>query len=264
MTIADLLAASGLDRADAEVLLCAAAGKNRTWLHAHAGDDPGKVAARTFAAYAERRRSGEPVAYILGEKEFYGRLFRVGPGILVPRPCTEDLVDDALAFLDGRREASVRAIDEGIVSRVLPLRDCSEVSTVVDVGTGSGCIAVTIACERPAARIVATDVSQRALETATRNAETHGVRGRIEFLRGSALDPVAGLREPFLAVTNPPYVADRSLLADDVRTSEPAEALMGGGDDGADVVRRIIADATKHPFCAGVVMECLASQASIV
>lgn len=264
MTIADLLAASGLERSDGEVLLAAAFGVDRSWIHAHGGDEADAVMAGTFMGMALRRMKGEPVAYILGEKEFYGRLFRVGPGVLVPRPCTEELVGETLAFLDGAREPSVREIDAGIALVTRPLRDLGRVRTVIDVGTGSGCIAITLACERPDARCIAIDVSDEALEIARANAERHGVADRVTFVLGSGLDPVANLEEPFLLVSNPPYVADESLLADDVRAFEPMLALMGGGADGADILKAIARDAKAHPFCAGMIVECLSGQASLL
>lgn len=263
MTIADLLAASGLERTDGEVLLAAVVGVDRSWIHAHGGDEADAVAAGTFMGFALRRMKGEPVSYILGEKEFYGRLFRVGPGVLVPRPCTEELVSDALKFLDGEREASVREIDAGISLVTRPLRDLGAVRTVVDVGTGSGCIAITIACERPDVRCIAIDVSDEALETARANAQLHGVSDRVTFVLGSGLDPVADLEEPFFAVSNPPYVADESLLAEDVRAFEPMLALMGGGIDGADLLKTIAREATAHEYCAGIAVECLTAQTSI-
>jgi len=264
MTIADLLAACGLERSDSEVLLAAAFGVERSWILAHGGDEPDAVAAGTFMGYALRRMKGEPVAYILGKKEFYGRLFRVGPGVLVPRPCTEELVGEALAFLDGERAASTRDIDAGIACAVRQIRDLGSVRTVVDVGTGSGCIAVTIACERPDVRCIAIDVSDEALETARANAEHHNVSDRVTFVLGAGLDPVADLEEPFLVVSNPPYVADETLLAADVRMHEPMLALMGGGADGADIVRLLARESKTHAFCAGMIIECLSSQTSLL
>lgn len=264
MQIMHLLEASDLSRTDAETLLAAATGTSRTWLYAHGNDHVSDAAAETFMHCARRRRAGEPMAYILGEREFYGRTFHVEPGVLVPRPCTEELIRDALAFLDGNRNGSVRAIDEGVVSWVKPLHAMGEISTIVDVGTGSGCIAITLACERPALSLIATDIVEDALAIASRNASTHGVSDRVQLLHGPELDPVATLREPFFIVSNPPYVADERLLAADVRMFEPSIALMGGGEDGGDVVRTITRQAMAHPYCAGFAIECLASQASIL
>ena len=264
MTIQDLLAASGLAAPDAEVLLASAIGKDRAWLLAHAGDEAGDYGAGIFMGHALRRAQGEPVAYILGEKEFYGRAFAVRPGVLVPRPCTEELVAIALAMLDGDDVPPVREIDAGIAAATKRFGTLDGVETVVDLGTGSGCVAVTLACERGGFRCVATDVSLAALETAQENAERHGVAGRIAFRKGPGLDVLADLAEPFLLVTNPPYVADESLLGEDVRLHEPMLALMGGGADGGDLLRGIVEQARNHPFCRGIAVECLATQARIV
>lgn len=264
MTNADLLAASGLDTADAETLLAAAAGTDRAWLLAHANDEADAAVAGRFMGYAKRRMDGEPVAYILGEKEFYGRPFAVGPGVLVPRPCTEELVAIALAMLDGDDVPRIRDIDAGIACATAAFGPLDDVRAVVDVGTGSGCIAVSMACERDGFRLIATDVSLTALETAQRNAERHGVLERFDFRKGPALETLGDLHEPFLVVTNPPYVADETLLAEDVRLHEPREALLGNGPDGADILRLIVDEAAAHPFCRGIVAECLASQAPIV
>lgn len=264
MTYADLLAASGLAKADAETLLAAAVRRDRAWLHAHAHDAADPEVAGTFMGYAKRRQDGEPVAYILGEKEFYGRSFAVGPGVLVPRPCTEELVAIALAMLDGEDVPAMREIDAGIACATAALGPLEDVRAIVDVGTGSGCIAVSMACECAGFRVIATDVSLAALETAQRNAERHGVLERFEFRKGEGLSTLAGLDEPFLVVTNPPYVADETLLGEDVRLHEPREALMGGGADGADILRMIVAEAAAHPYCRGIVAECLVTQAPIV
>ncbi len=264
MQITDLLKASNLERTDAEVLLAATLGTSRTWLHAHGNDETSPANEKIFMEWAERRKAGEPVAYCIGEREFYGRTFHVEPGVLIPRPCTEELIVDALAFLDGQRNASIRTIDEGIVSWVQPLSLFEKISTVVDIGTGSGCIAITIACERPEMTVIATDVSDAALAIAEKNTAMHGVSDRVIVRPGPGLDPVMDLRKPFVIISNPPYVADDALLSADVRAFEPSIALMGGGVDGGDIVRTIVTEAKKHPYCVGFVLECLAAQASIV
>lgn len=178
-----------------------------------------------FDQLISRRAAREPVAYLLGEREFYGRSFQVGPGVLVPRPETEGLVEVALAHL--------RSIDA---------------ASVVDVGTGSGCIAVTIALECAAAgrklRVIATDASAEALSVARINGERLGVPLPIEWRQA---DLLSGLAAPVdVIVSNPPYVPerDRDTLAADVRRYEPSSALFGG-DDGLDVIRRLIPDAWR-------------------
>ena len=170
-----------------------------------------------LAPLITRRAAHEPVAYLTGEREFFGRPFRVTPDVLIPRPETELLVEAALGLLAARPAAC----------------------RVLDVGTGSGCLAVTIACERPDARLTATDVSAAALAVAEENAVRHTVSGRIRWVHGSLVGPVA---EPWdLIVSNPPYIArgDRDSLPPDVRDFEPELALYGG-EDGLAVIRAIV------------------------
>jgi len=178
-----------------------------------------------FVRAIERRRAHEPVAYITGTREFYGRSFVVSSSVLIPRPETELVVDEALA-----------AIAE-VSARLLAPR-------VADIGTGSGCLAVTIALESRTARITATDISDAALAVAVENAARLGVEGRIAFRRTSLL---GGASDAFdLIVSNPPYVParDRGMLAPDVRDYEPANALFGG-DDGLDVIRELLPAAAR-------------------
>lgn len=177
----------------------------------------GELAA--FRDLVKRRARGEPVAYILGKKEFYGRPFSVDARVLVPRPETEHLVDVALKYVR----------DGGI-----------EAPRIVDVGTGSGALAVTLAAELPGAVVAAIDVSPDALTLAALNAERHGVRDRVRFVRGDALDPIATEGSADVVVSNPPYLDDALMatLPPDVRDHEPRLALYGG-PDGLDVLRRI-------------------------
>ena len=167
-----------------------------------------------FDRLVARRTTGEPVAYLLGEREFYGRTFRVSDAVLIPRPETELLVDRAMAWLRDRGPAQV-----------------------VDVGTGSGCIAVTLALECPQIEMQATDVSAAALALAQENATRLGAR--VRWHHTNLLDQVEAPLD--LIVSNPPYVpeGDRAELMRDVRDFEPAAALFGGGD-GLDVIRQLI------------------------
>lgn len=163
-----------------------------------------------FESLIERRATREPVAYIRGRQEFYGRDFQVSPAVLVPRPETELLIDEALLLL--------------------PALGFSRSLAVIDIGTGTGCLAITLALEYPRARYLATDVSQAALDVARQNAERFGVADRINFVYGSYF---AGHRGPFnLVISNPPYVAEeeRDTLAPEVGSHEPAVALFGGVD----------------------------------
>jgi release factor glutamine methyltransferase len=208
-------------RRDAETLLLHLfPGKNRAWLLSHADKKLSDEQAGHYAALLERRYKGEPIQYITGEAEFYGLSFLVTSEVLIPRPETEHLVE-----------------------RVIELAPLFRKPRIVDVGTGSGAIAVALAHERPDAVITATDFSRAALDLARRNAERIGFADRIRFLEGDLLAPVQGERFDFV-VSNPPYVstADRDSLSVEVREHEPALALFAG-DDGLDVYRRLIPDA---------------------
>ena len=180
-----------------------------------------------FAGLVERRTRREPLAYITGEREFYGRPFEVTADVLIPRQETELLVEQALGCL-----------------RDLTHRPGREAPQVLDVGTGSGCVAVTVALESPSVRLVATDVSPAALEVARANAERLGAADRIEFRIGSLAGTVSDAYD--LIVANPPYVpeTDRGSLAPEVRDYEPAAALFAG-PDGLDVIRDLVPSAAS-------------------
>jgi release factor glutamine methyltransferase len=241
-TIRDLLAeAEGIlaagphpDRArrDAETLLLHALKKNapRTnlemnlaWLIAHDGEPLAPDAAVTFGDWVERRLVGEPIQYITGEVEFYGLTFRVNRDVLIPRPETELLVEKATELAQRLRET-------GAISA----------PRIVDVGTGSGAIAVALAHALPFAEIAATDISAAALAVAKDNAARNCFADRIRFMLGDLLEPVAGEQFEFL-ISNPPYVpeSDRATLDVEVRNYEPAQALFAG-DDGLAIYRRLI------------------------
>lgn len=208
-------------RLEAQVLLGQALGQSRAWLIAHGGDPltPEQIAA--FADLFERRWSGEPIAYILGEREFYSLSFKVTPAVLIPRPETELLVELALERLPADR----------------PCR-------VLDLGTGSGAVAVTLALHRPRAEVIAVDQSAAALEVARENAQRLGA-GNLRLIQSDwygALDA-----EKFdLIVANPPYIAaaDPHLAQGDLRF-EPAAALASGAD-GLDDIRTIVRGAAAH------------------
>lgn len=256
MHVKEALQGSGLPSADAEVLLSHVLGKNRAWLLAHGDDELSAEHWTAFMKDVERRRRHEPVAYITGEQEFYGRPFTVDRRVLIPRPSTEGIIRRALQFLkDG--EDAVDEVDEGIVVVSKKLRMKNEklkILTIVDVGTGSGCIAVTLALELPQMKIIATDISSEALEVARLNAERHGVSDRVTFRQGNGLTPVQDLTEPFLLVSNPPYIPSGNDLMSDVKDFEPHVALFGG-EKGNEIPIAILAEAEKHPFCVGYVME---------
>lgn len=256
MTIKDALRGSGLPSADAEVLLSRMLGKDRTWLLGHASDELSGEDWTRFMQWVERRRRHEPVAYIIGEQEFYGRPFTVDRRVLIPRPATEGVVRRALQFLEDRQDA-VDDVDVGIIVTAEELRitnDELRIPVIVDIGTGSGCIAITLALERPDLHIIATDVSSGALDVAKINAKRHCVTDRIIFKEGSELDPVRDLTEPFLLISNPPYIPSENDLMADVKDFEPHLALFGG-DHGNEIAVEIRKTAENHPFCVGCVME---------
>ncbi len=191
-----------------------------------------------------RRAKHEPVAYITGVREFYGRRFRVDAATLIPRPETEGLIQAAIE-----------------IARASTAPGC-----IVDVGTGSGCIAISLALELPGSHVVATDISGDALDIARGNAMRLGAgHVRFERVHASAFLP-PGLPPAQLIVTNPPYVPerDRQLLSRDVRDFEPAAALFAG-DDGLDVIRALVPAAARALAAGGsLVMEIGAGQAGIV
>jgi release factor glutamine methyltransferase len=222
------LEGSGIDYVeaalDAELLARDLLGWDRaTWIARQHEDTPAAFAGQ-FAELVARRQQREPVAYIRGRQEFYGREFAVTPAVLIPRPETEALIEESLLLL--------------------PALGFSRPLTVIDVGTGSGCIVVTLASEYPHARYIATDTSQDALAVARTNATRHGVADRIEFVQGPYFAGIAG---PFnVIVTNPPYVAetDRAALPPEVARYEPAAALLAGSDGLRDI-REIVRHASN-------------------
>lgn len=182
-----------------------------------------------FEAMVARRTAREPYAYIVGSQEFWGLSFEVTPAVLIPRPETEAIVEAVLALVD--RAAAAR---------------------IADVGTGSGCLAVAIARERPGSAIVATDTSDAALNVARRNADRHGIADRIDFCRTDLLNGVAGPLD--VVVSNPPYVreGDRADIQPEVRW-EPSAALFAG-KDGLDVIRRLLPQAASRLTPGGTLM----------
>ncbi len=212
---------ASMDRIDAQVIMAEVLGVNRAWIAANPmrilteGEDA------RIEMLATQRALGQPIAYLLRRREFYGRNFTVNADVLIPRPETETLVEAALARLAPR-------------------------DTVLDLGTGSGAIAVTLACQRPEARVVATDTSEAALAVARANAGRHGCEARIEWLHGRWYEPV-GERRFDLVVSNPPYVAagDPHLSQGDLRF-EPRAALTDGSPDGLASIRAIVEGAARH------------------
>jgi release factor glutamine methyltransferase len=237
LTVADalreastLLRDAGLaePRREAGTLLSYALGRDRAFLVTHSDDALTGAQLAEFRACVGRRAAGEPFQYISGRQEFYGLEFEVTPDVLIPRPETELLVEKALELLQG-----------------------SDAPLLCDVGTGSGCIAVTLLHERGDARGFALDVSPAALAVAARNAARHGVGERLQLLVSDRFDALRSdehkeLRFDLIA-SNPPYVAEADIerLQKEVRDHEPRVALTPGGD-GLSVIRRLVAEAPLY------------------
>jgi release factor glutamine methyltransferase len=234
---AELLRASGIneERRTAGILLCHTLGIDRTHLLTRSSEQVDEARYEAYIASVGRRAAGEPLQYITGHQEFYGLDFIVTPDVLIPRPETEFLVERVIDFERAR-------YDEGP-----PI--------IVDAGTGSGCIAVTLAYNIPAARVIAIDISSAALDVARANAERHGVQDRIEFVEGDLLEPLgrlasgsSGLEGAIdLIASNPPYVEEGKpeTLQREVRDWEPALALYGGAD-GLSFYRRLLAEGAVY------------------
>lgn len=227
-SIDDLIRHSQLPRAEARRLLAYLTGQPLTWFMAH-GDDPAapNIAAR-FQALAERRRAGEPLAYLLGQQEFYGRPFAVSPAVLIPRADTETLVETALEQLARLRR-----------------QRCAVPLSLLELGTGSGIIAITLALEAPDTEVHAVERSPEALAMAQQNAKALGA-DRIHWHAGSWWQALARPRRFDLIVSNPPYIAahDHHLQQGDLRF-EPPQALVAG-PDGLDDLRIIIGGTPAH------------------
>ena len=215
------------DRAgrDAELLMLHVLGKDKAWLMAHPHEILTGLDAVRYYALVDRRLDGEPIQYITGETEFYGLPFQVNRDVLIPRPETEHLVEKVIELAGGFHRSHIPQ------------------PRIVDVGAGSGAIAVALAAKVTYAEITAIDLSVAALAVARSNAKSNGVAGKIRFLEGDLLAPVAEERFE-IVVSNPPYVpqGDRDGLAVEVRDFEPGLALFAG-DEGLDIYRRLIPDA---------------------
>ena len=232
---ARFLSAAGIEsaRLDAEVLLRHVLGLQSEQFYLSTERRLGEEEQAGFVIALRRRSEHEPMAYITGRKEFWSRDFLVAPAVLIPRPETEILVEVGLEIA---RRAQV---ESGL--------------RIIDVGTGSGAVAVTLAKELPQAEIAATDISAAALQIARENAERHGVADKIRFLEGDLFGALGKEGSIFhLVVCNPPYVgkADLAALPPEIRSWEPTAAL-DGGIDGLDYYRRLVAEAHRHLAVGG-------------
>jgi len=219
----------------AELLLLHALGRNRTWVYAHPEEALSDDEARRYFALLARRAAGEPTQHLTGKQEFWGLEFEVTPDVLIPRPETEHVIEvvlDRLAARELRAGRSQKTDGAGL--------------QIADIGTGSGCIAIALAKELPAANFVATDISSAALAVAQRNAQRHGVADRIRFLESNLLDAFLSPPSFDLIASNPPYVGRREAdsLPREVREHEPASALYGG-EEGYELYADLIAQSAR-------------------
>src|SRR6516162_1279429 len=240
----------------AELLLLHVTGRDRTWLYSHPEETLAEPSAEAYFALIARRRSGEPTQHLTGKQEFWGLEFEVTPDVLIPRPETEHLIEVALDRL------AVRELRAGH-----PVHLETRLLAIVDIGTGSGCIAVALAKELPAATLYATDISKPALEVARRNAARLGFANRIQFLESNLLEafqapefrladsaalegsPLASPEAPLsydLIICNPPYIARREAdsLPIEVREHEPPVALYGG-EEGYELYGALLPQAAQ-------------------
>jgi len=312
-SVAAILQQSKIDSLDAELLLAHVLEKDRSWLLAHGEMILTPEQEDCFYGFMKRRIAHEPMAYILREKEFYGRMFFVDRRVLIPRPATETLIDEVIRLYESNFQCDSPRVTEADTDVVIlthlfrkntkehpslrpsihpALRDSfgatQDDTFIIDVGTGSGCIAITLAQEIPNVKIIASDISAEALEVAKMNAKRHGVLDRIEFVeangiphdvlrlrlsrvyRGSQQD-VSNLRTSkplnlttsYLLVSNPPYIQEGAPLPSDVSLYEPHAALFAGSD-GMSVIMPLIEAAQNDDRCIGFCMEMGLSQAKKV
>jgi release factor glutamine methyltransferase len=214
---------------DADVLARHALGWDRARLLAHGREPAPDGFAESYAAFIERRSRREPIAFITGVREFWGLEFEVSTDVLIPRPETELIVE---AVCDSRP-------------------DRTTVRRIVDVGTGSGCLAIALAREFPHAHIAAIDISAAALGIARRNAVRHGVLDQLAFVRAHLIDPIAGPVD--VIVSNPPYVPAQVRLARDIASFEPAIALYSG-EDGLSALDAVIHSARSRLASTGILV----------
>jgi release factor glutamine methyltransferase len=215
-------------RLDAEVFLSHIIRKDRVWLITHRDDVLDDKNQRDFDEAIRRRSKREPLQYIIGNQEFWGLEFKVTPDVLIPRPETELIIEAALTIVPDRNKA-VR---------------------IIDLCTGSGCIAVSLAKELANAHIIATDASEKALAVARENTRDHGVADRIRYLEGDLFEPLKELDirgQIDIIVSNPPYVRESDLpaLQSEVKDHEPLMALVAG-PEGTEIAQRIIRHATEY------------------
>lgn len=241
-------------RLDAEILLAHARNCERISLYTKFTEPVTPAERNVMRELVKRRANAEPVAYLVGHREFFSLDFRVTPDVLIPRPDTETLVVELLE--QAKRFAPSTATATATQN---PLR-------ILDIGTGSGCIAITAAAQLPHATVTATDLSKTALNIAIENAQKHNVTNRVTFQHGDLFSAIPDASPFEIIVSNPPYIGDNELptLPDDVKNHEPHSALFAGAD-GLDIVRKLIATAPQHLIPGGcLLLEIACEQAETV
>ena len=236
---ADFFTRGGVDepRLSAELLLAHALNCDRMALYTRHEQIPSLAQVTAFREMVKKRKEGVPVAYLINKAWFFSLEFLVTPDVLIPRPDTETLVEQAIRLARASGWNQPR---------------------ILDLCTGSGCIAIALAKNLPAAQLIAVDLSDKALAVARQNAETHAVAERIKFVQGNLFEPVAvlaGLTRFELIISNPPYIPTAQIvsLSPNVRAHEPRAAL-DGGSDGMDFHRRIATEAPEYLAPGGILM----------
>jgi release factor glutamine methyltransferase len=229
----------------AELLLLHVVGRDRTWLYAHPEDEISAEQEKQLLTLLERRANGEPTQHLTGKQEFWGLEFEVTPDVLIPRPETEHVIEVALDRL------ALRELREGRKQTL-----GGEGLRIADVGTGSGCIAISLAKDLPGAKFLATDISPEALKVARRNAARHNFADRIEFVHTSLLESVASattVSQFELIASNPPYISRREgpTLQREVRDHEPEMALYGG-EEGYELYAALVTQSAAHLIPGGI------------
>ena len=258
----DFFAKKGVEpaRLEAEILLAHALGLERIQLYMRYEEPVPEGPRATFRDLVRRRAAREPTRYLVGECEFMSLVMKVTPAVLIPRPETELLVEEVLrrrGVRRGRPAAASADAAPGTLAPGLATDPAAGPVSILDLCTGSGCVAVSAAVHLPTARVAATDLSAEALEVARTNAQAHGVADRVTFLQGDlyeALD-AADAKPADFVLANPPYVAEREWadLEPEVRDHEPRQALLAG-PDGTEVIARVVAGAAAYLVPGGTLL----------
>jgi len=238
-TAAKLLGEAGIENSysEAVILLCAALGRSKEFVYTHPQNILVGDIVQKFQGYVESRIARKPASYIICSKEFLGLEFYVNESVLIPRPETEILVEYLIKIINDRYKYG---------------KDCKKKVRILDIGTGSGCIGISIACNIRYAQVWCVDISNEALMTARFNAQKHGVESRVEFIQSDIFSNIHDMVFDII-VSNPPYISTEDIrkLDPDVRDYEPLNAL-DGGEDGLFYYRSIISDAHRFLTSQGV------------